>query len=51
MKTTRRLKAIMLAALCAGIGIVIAACYGVMDDDTYADDDDSAAADDDDSSQ
>ena len=51
MKATRKIKAVLLAALCAGIGVVIAACYGVMDDDTYMDDDDSAAADDDDSSQ
>ncbi len=51
MKITRRLKAIMLAALCTGITVVIAACYGPTDGITPVDDDDSATGDDDDSSQ
>lgn len=51
MKITRKLKALVLAALCTGITVVIAACYGVMDGVTPVDDDDSAPADDDDSSQ
>ena len=50
MKTTRWIKTIILAGLCAGISIVIAACYGAYDMEP-ADDDDSAATDDDDSSQ
>ncbi len=58
MKLNRKLKAIMLTALCTGIGVVIAACYGAMDmtpvdddDSASADDDDAAPGDDDDSSQ
>jgi len=50
MKISRKIKTLTLAALCAGISVVIAACYGAYDMEP-ADDDDSAATDDDDSSQ